>query len=176
MKEKENTPEYIDKSIKFRGIILHEICMMEVALNNFISNHFCLNNQKRAFEMNYVILGDDRMNIGAKSQIFKYIAETHYPDWFKAYESLRPTPHKKQPYSLSTDMVYCIEQRNIFAHRVLDGDTVRFKNPNFIRKDEDVRFIKMKNEIEPLDYNETHITELAKLISHVRKYIIVEIK
>jgi hypothetical protein len=171
----ENTPEYINKSIWYRGVVLHEICMMEVALNNFISNHFCMNSNK-AFEMNYVILGDDRISINSKAQIFKHISDTHYQPWVRQYVSLRPKQHKKPAFTLSADLFYVIEQRNIFAHRVLDGDSVRITNPDFKRKEEDIRFIKMKNDIEPIDFNDVQITELTKLISHIRKYIIVNIK
>jgi hypothetical protein len=155
-----------NKSIEYRGRILHAICDLELLLNTYIAIYFCGCETPLSEEMQNVVLGDDRISLSSKAQIFHFLATTHHNEWFKQYVSPRPPEPKKKAYSMNSDLMYVIEQRNIFAHRVLDRDFYE-EITNEPTKDGDVRFLKFKNLIYPLDFNDASINDLYRVISRL---------
>lgn len=164
-----NDAEAVEKSIQYRGKILHAISDLEFLLNTFIALHYCGNDDEKAYEMQKVILGDDRINLYAKVQIFHFISIKHYNNWVIKYASIRLTQSKKNN-NLYNDIVYCIEQRNIFAHRILDRDMLVDQNTYPLKKGY-IRFAKFKNEITQIDYNDEAVNELYNLIAYVVRYL-----
>jgi hypothetical protein len=160
--------ELINRSILWRGQILHQISILELGINIYLANYFCGTDQEKTIDIQTLILGDERMNLGAKQQVFFAIASTKDAVWYNSYKSLRPAQPKKKNYTMNTDLVWAIEQRNVFAHRMLDADSIRaFKK----RENGAVRFIRMKNEIEPIDYSESDFKLLLGTILHLAKHI-----
>ena len=157
-------PEYdklINQSITCRGTILHHICLLELCLNVYIAYHFCGKNRKKIEEMILLMLGDERMTLSAKAQVFYGIGTTHNKQWYESYKSFRVHPDKKKTYSMNNDLVYSIEERNVFAHRILDkGDLIdNVPLPKGI-----IRFARLKNDYETLDYDERKYHELERTI------------
>jgi len=154
----------IDQSIICRGTILHHITLLESLLNAYIAFHFCGKNKEKIEEMVLMILGDERMTLNSKAQVFYALATTHDKQWYESYKSFRVHPDKKKTYSMNNDLVYSIEERNVFAHRVLDkGDLIdNLPLPKGI-----LRFARLKNDYEALDYDEKKYHDLERTILNV---------
>jgi hypothetical protein len=61
-KDKTEQQIYIAKSIMARGKILHEISLLEMALNLYLAIHFCgRENVEKMTDIQLLIFGDDRM-------------------------------------------------------------------------------------------------------------------
>lgn len=160
------------KSIKYRGKVLHEISLMEMLINVFLGEHFCgINNPIGNRDMQILILGDDRMTLSAKAQVFHYIANNHYKEGFELYKSMRIHPEApKKKYALNHDLDYVIQERNVFAHRILEGDV------NAIVKSKSldagvIRFVKLKNGVDGVDYTEKKFKELIDTIQNIYVFI-----
>ncbi|MDB5157705.1 MAG: hypothetical protein JWR50_2412 [Mucilaginibacter sp.] len=158
----------INKSILWRGQLLHQISILELGVNIYLANYFCGSNDDKMIDMQNFILGDDRMSLSAKQQVFFGIASTRDAEWYNSYKTIRPSQPKKKDYTMNTDMVWVIEQRNIFAHRMLDLDSFRSFNK---REEGVVRFIRMKNELTPIDYPESDFELLMKTVFHIAEHI-----
>ena len=118
--------------------------------------------------MIHLIFGDDRVSLMNKSQIFHYIATNHDKKWYDSYLSTRESSSLKKPHTLMQDISFIVEQRNIFAHRVIDlGEFVR-DSP--IPQDS-LRFAKFKNGIKGEDYNPEQFLDLTFLIVSVTTFI-----
>lgn len=169
MSKKEFLTDMIDKSINWRGVVLHEISLMEMMMNLYLAEHFCgKSNKERLLDMQLLILGDERINLMAKAEIFHYISKNYDFTWYNSYKSLRPKQIKKPEYTLNQDIAYCIEQRNIFAHRVFGIDNLPIEKE---RPENAIRFVRMKNEIIPVDITDENFVELRDTIHHIAKTI-----
>ena len=62
---------------------------------------------------------------------------------------------------MNTDLVYAIQERNVMAHRIFDNGEI---NEVYPTEKGTVRFAKIKNIIEPLDYNDAKYLELMVVI------------
>lgn len=92
------------------------------------------------------------------------MATSNDKKWYESYKSIRIHPDKKKSYSLNNDLVFAIEERNIFAHRVLDkGDLI----DNMPLPKDTIRFARLKNDYEPLDYTNDKFNELVKVILYL---------
>jgi hypothetical protein len=160
--------EIIEQSAYYRGMILHQISDMEFIMNTVISFHYCGKNYDKSLEMQTVILGDERVTLSSKSQILFFILTTHHKDFYSSYKSLRIHDPKKKPYSLSSDLSWVIEERNVFAHRILDRDFFITGEQN---KDGYVRFVRFKNEITGIEYDDKKFDLLFNSIIHISTYL-----
>src|ERR1700759_3743476 len=99
--------EIIRLSINYRGLLLHEITQMETGLNVYLMEFFCGVNINRQIDMQNLILGDDRINLGAKVQIVQYIIENYDKEWGLGYKSIINDDRKKNRIPLNVDMIQC---------------------------------------------------------------------
>jgi hypothetical protein len=161
--------ELVEKSIRYRGQILHLTTVLEAIINTYIVRHFCGGEESLEKDMQLLFLGDERVTLSNKSQIFLFLAENYNKTWYDSFVSSRIPPHKAKPYKMSSDLKLIIEERNIFAHRILDHSD----NLDYIKPKEEpvVRFVKLKNDIEPLDYTETDFIALSTMIANLTSFI-----
>ncbi|QJD95832.1 hypothetical protein HH214_08075 [Mucilaginibacter robiniae] len=159
--------KFVEKSILYRGKILHDITILEQVLNFYIAKHFCGDDQKKNYDMQLLLLNDDRMNFNHKTPVFQYIAVNYDEKWYKSYKSIRATTPGNAAYTLSQDLAYAIEQRNIFAHRVLNGDDYSSNQPPSAT----IKFIRFNNEIQIIEYSDAKFIELSNLINSMTDYI-----
>jgi hypothetical protein len=147
----------------YRGAVLQHMANLELFLNTYIAFFFCGRGSNRFQDMLTLILGDERMSLSSKAQIFHQISTHHDVKWYNAYESIRiPPKEKKGKYTLNNDLIFVIEERNIFAHRVCDiVGTMGGVDPV---EDGALRFMRFKNSIEPIDYTKEKFSELLKVI------------
>lgn len=168
MTNNKKTTDLINKSILWRGQLLHQVSLLEMGINMYLAYYFCGENEEKFIKIQTLIFGDERMNLSAKQQVFFAIASANDTEWYESYIPIRPKQEKKKAYTMNTDMVWAIEQRNIFAHRMLDVDAfITFKE----REEGTVRFIRMKNEIEPIDYKQSDFDLLMETIFNLAKHI-----
>jgi hypothetical protein len=74
-------------SIIWRGRVLDAISSLEFSLNYYIAKYFCgEENQDMIKEMVLIILGDERINLGAKAQVFYAIAPNKHSKWYEEYK------------------------------------------------------------------------------------------
>ncbi len=150
---------YFAQCVEFRGYVLEYISALEYSLNEYIADFFCEENKSKAEAMQLLILGDDRMSLSAKAQVFYQIAKTYDKKWYDAY-------NPPDAASMNNDLVKAIEQRNIFAHRIADVNAfVKEGLPKGT-----IRFIKFKNSLEAIEYDKEKFKNLLdmilKLINH----------
>lgn len=158
--------------IGWRGQVLELMSQLEVVISLYITYHFVGGNDEKKFvDMQVVILGDDRMSLNSKAQVFYFLVTEYNKDWYNSYKSHRPTPKKKSPYSLNSDLIYVIEQRNIFAHRILEDG----KLTDIVVPDGVIRFAKFKNSIEGVDYTNEKYQELIVIIAKLLMFIMKEV-
>ncbi len=167
--EKNHTRILTDKANSHRGKILNAMANFEVLFNGYLAHHFCGNNLKKIEEMILIIFGDDRTTLSSKAQMFAHIATNHDNKWYNSYVSPRMQQPKKKPYTLNSDLVFIIQERNVFAHRYLTtGEDI---NENPTPKDV-LRFVKFKNDLEPLDYTDKMLDEIFLTIMTILKHFI----
>lgn len=166
--------ETIEKSIRYRGVFLHHVSILEAYLNLYIANYFIgKESPDKMAELQVVILSDERFSFSSSIQVFKYISETHDLEWYTSYTSLRKLS-SKTPHTLNSDLMHIMENRNVFAHRILENyDVDIFKKP---KENDTIRFVKFKNRIEPTDFTEDGFTLFVRMISYISMFIIERCK
>lgn len=150
--------EFFERCVRMRGFFIEYISALEYSLNTYLSEYFCGENKSKSEDMQLLILGDDRMSLSAKAQVFHHIAKNHDTDWYESYQAYGK--------SMNADLVKAIEERNIFAHRIADVDF-------FIKNDlpiGTVRFIKFKNSIEAIEYNDDKFNKLLNMTMNLIKH------
>jgi hypothetical protein len=161
-----NSP--LEKSIYWRGLVLHEISMLELMINAYIGIYLCgKENPDKILDMVNLFLGDDRTSLSSKSQVFYWISSNKDKTWYSNYTSIRIPDPKKAAYGLNSDMSWVIEQRNIFAHRVVSDEIL---TPDLMQKGI-IRYVKFKNEMDVLDYSEQSFKILIGTIINLTKYV-----
>ena len=166
MAEDESRNKKLLKSKEYRGEILHHMANLDMLLNFYISLYFCGSNEQKVLDMIILVLGDDRMSLSSKAQVFYYLATKYDKVWYDSYKSPRKHDIKKQPYSLNSDLVYIIEQRNIFAHRLFDNSAFDKKPTS---KDA-IRFTRFKNAVEGVDFDPISFNTLFQVVTTVTIY------
>ena|ERR1700744_485748 len=159
----EFTPEHLEKlrvynedASYFRGTVLNEMANLELYINLYIASYFCPNDYDKIHEMQLLILGDSRTTLGGKIEVFHNIAKIHDKQWLDAY---------KGDKTLVKDLTYVMEQRNIFAHRIIDLDSFTTERP-----EKTVRFLTFKNSLDKVDYDERKFENLMILIYNICDY------
>ncbi|MBL4677587.1 MAG: hypothetical protein JKY70_15500 [Mucilaginibacter sp.] len=161
---------FIPTAILYRGTILQEMALLEQLLNMYIVKYFCGDDKQKTSDMMLLIMGDERFTLGNKGQIFKIIAERD-KGWYNSYVSKRQ-PEGKKNNTLSQDLNFVIEERNIFAHRLLDGGSINHIIP---LPEGTIRFLKMKNKLSPLDYSYQRFNSIVELIIAIREHLAIKV-
>jgi len=144
-----------EKAERYRGLIIHATITMEKAMDTYISNYFCSDKTKTQ-EMHYLFLGDNRINLENKRQIFIWLAKNHDQDLLKKYVSIRGEMNKNN--SLDKDMIFVIEQRNIFAHLLVDV---------YKSEDDILHFVKFKNSRKTFGFTDIDFLQLQQVITDI---------
>jgi hypothetical protein len=152
------------RAIKYRGTVLNEICVLEKYMDNFITDYFTSNHPHKSFEMQLLIVGDNRISFESKRQVFHFLAETYYSDWYGNYTSPRNLISKKGVFVMNKDFTFVIEQRNILAHRILDVRGQKENDPNLY-------FLTYKNELKEEPMSEESFIELISVIQELSLYL-----
>lgn len=166
--EKKQQGYHINKSIEYRGKILNMMTLLEFMLNAYIARYFCGEDLHKIEKMVLLVLGDDRITLSSKAQIFHQIAIKEDKEWYDRYVSNRKIiKPKSSSQNMNNDLNYVIQERNVFAHRIIAFDDV-YPFPD--RPTDTIRFVRFKNDLEPLDYTKEKFDELylviAKLAEH----------
>ncbi len=165
--------KFTNQSIECRGTVLHFMANLELLINLYIAKFFCGKDGTKMEEMILLILGDERMSLSSKAQVFHFIASHHDKKWYESYVSIRVHPDKKKSYSMNNDLVFVIEERNVFAHRVLDNGKLISTSPIPVRV---LRFARLKNEIEPLDYTDKKYYEIVEVALTLSGHLFPSVK
>ena len=103
--------------------------------------------------MSLLFLGDERVTLNNKAQIFQFIATNHDVQWYNSYSPIKNKMNK--------DLVDIIQERNNFAHRVVDDNACDINK---------IVLLRIKNKVEVLEYTHERFTEICetikKLIAH----------
>lgn len=158
---------FVERSILYRGKILHDFSMLEQLLDFYIAKHFCGEDTKKNYDLQLLLLNDEKLKFSSKAQIFHYIASRYDEQWYNNYQSKRSVLSAKRANALNEDLLYVIEQRNIFAHRVLNNDEYTSNQPS----NGNVAFIRFSDEIEVVEYSEERFVELSNLINAITDYL-----
>src|SRR6185437_15652066 len=167
--------ETIEKSIKYRGTFLHHVSILEAYLNLYIANYFIgQQNPNKMAELQEVILGDERFSFNSTVQVFKHLAQKYDEEWYNSCKSLRPHDLKNKPHLLNADLIHIVENRNIFAHRILEN----YERDIFEKSKPDgaIRFVRLKDEAIPVDFTDDSFSLLIRLISFISMFIIERCK
>jgi hypothetical protein len=158
--------EIAHATIKWRGIILHQMSHLEKAIDNYIIFH--LTDKKDEFkvgQMQLLVFGDSRITLENKRQIFHEIAKVHDNKWYLKYTPIRKMQIKGDTIPLNKDLLYCIQSRNVLAHCVADT------TDEALTDTEKIGFLKFKNTSEKVTFTEKELGELELTIINLYKYI-----
>lgn len=155
-----NRTQQIEKSIYYRGKYLRFIATLELSLNLYIACHFCGIDHSKIADMQLLILGDERMTISNKAQVFHSIATTYDKKWYNSYVANFGNMNK--------DLVEVIVNRNIFAHRILEPDSNDLKNNEVAS----IKFLRFKNSVEYNEYTEDSFEKLMKTMSNLNAHFL----
>jgi hypothetical protein len=156
----------VQTTIKMRGVVLHQMSHLEKAIDNYIIYHLTdRNDEFKVSQMQLLIFGDNRITLESKRQIFTNIAENHDSKWYKSYQPIRKIQAKKGTILMNKDLVYVIEQRNVFAHCVPATTQKAYDNLN------EVGFLKFKDKPEHIFYSNEKFIELETTIVALSRYI-----
>jgi len=138
--------------------------MLEKFIDVYITDYFTNSDEDKSYEMELLILGDNRISFENKRQIFHFLAEKYDNAWYTSYKSIRYLSSKKNSIPMNKDLIYIIEQRNVLAHRVLNMDEVALSD------DEGITFLTFKNELSGVRFTEQTFMELKEMIQKLTKY------
>ncbi|MFZ4101202.1 MAG: hypothetical protein ACOYKR_04555 [Sphingobacterium thalpophilum] len=139
----------ISDSTDIRGFFITDTIVIERRIDNYLANYFCSKPKYRRQELIEMILSSDSMTFEKKKNIFKVVLKKHQPTFEKEYPELFPFLNS------------IIENRNIFAHYLLDTSKEALKRyPN------DIGFVKYKNDTVTIWFNNEQLKD--HLLKHNR--------
>ncbi|SFA58530.1 hypothetical protein SAMN04488511_11991 [Pedobacter suwonensis] len=129
-----------EKASWLRGEFLNRFSWLEKCIDNYIAKHFAGDDVQKQIDMHLLFLGDNRVTMDNKKQIFHFLAESYDLEWYKSYKSeIFEIPSKKRAIAMNRDLTELIVVRNIFAHRIVE------LNPEEGKKNGYVGFATYKN-------------------------------
>jgi hypothetical protein len=161
---------------KYRGDILNEVSLLEYAIDRYICDYFVGDSLQKNEDMKVAILGNNRMTLDGKKQVFEYLANKYDSSWTKNYKSIRSvknTNSKKPPkrHTLNSDLQFIISERNVIAHYIIDS------SKDVLEQSEDViNFVRFKDEIKMFTYNKEKVDLICNLTANISLYILQRIK
>lgn len=168
-----------DNGINYRGIIIEKAIILEKSMEIFIGLYFCESDDEKIGVLQYLILGDNRLNFDSKLEIFTSIAEKFHPEWYNSYVSIRPD---LKNVSLKADLKFIMENRNILAHAYMSNEMFfEVKSTNLKttkeQRDEDegkVYFNKFINYHKEIPYDAESIKLLKNLAVKISNWIVLK--
>ena len=139
--------------------------MLEKFIDLYITDYFTNSDEHKSFEMQLLIVGDNRISFESKRQIFHFLAEKYDKEWYTSYKSVKYSVVKKDVVVMNKDLVYIIEQRNVLAHRILDT------SPEALADDKGIYFLTFKNELAEIYFTEKTFIELKVMIGNITKHL-----
>jgi len=144
--------QFNDGMYKLRGALIHEAVFLERMIDFFLSKHFA-KNKKASIELTDWVF-TERITFENKVQILNLVIQKYFPE----FKETHPTYHK--------DIIYIVEQRNIFAHYLALNDD---KDIELFLNDKTISFIKYKNDSTVVYKTKS---EYLKLVSLMERYTI----
>lgn len=105
-----HTAEIFEKSMVYRGRIIHAVSYMERLLDDYLAAYFCESKAKQK-EFSDIILGGNKINLNGKRKLFDILIKKQQSDFFKLNSRF------------NTDMNTAMYERNTFAHNMLCCNT-----------------------------------------------------
>lgn len=141
--------ELYEVASKYRGDFLNEVSWMEKFLDTYIAKHFVGDDEQKEMDMHFLFLGDGRVSLENKRQIFHEIAIKTDKEWYASYKPVF-SELKKDVIPMNKELTEIIKMRNILAHRIVDTTNEGRLN------DEVISFLTYKNTFkkETLSYND----------------------
>lgn len=133
-------------AMNIRGFFITDTIAIERLIDDYIARYFC-KTRKVQKELLELFLSTERIPFDMKRQAFKILTKKKHPDFEKTYKDFFPF------------LANIMEQRNIFAHYLLDMTKEGLK-----RYPDEIGFIKYKNETTTIWYNN------KQLLEHVKKH------
>src|ERR1700761_4707132 len=96
----------VERSMKYRGEIIHAVSRLDRVLDIYIATYFCSNKEKRADFAN-IILGGNRISLDGKRKLFDILIKKQTPDFFIRHPDF------------NKNMNTVMYERNSFAHNIL---------------------------------------------------------
>jgi hypothetical protein len=170
--------EMLEVAAKYRGNVLNEVIYLERIIDRYITRHFVGDDPAKEFDLHVAVLGNNRMTLDAKKQVFEYIAAKYDPIFLTKYKSSRiVNPDQKnnkkecKHHNLQSDIAYIITQRNILAHFILDDREEARK-----RHIDEVTFVRFRDEEKPFDFDIHSYNQLMFVIMDVSMYFLQRIE
>ncbi|MDY0906559.1 hypothetical protein [Pedobacter sp. CFBP9032] len=146
-----------EKASWFRGEFLNRMSWMEKSLDTYIAKHFSGDDVQKEKDIHLLFLGDNRVTMENKKQIFHFLAEKYDNEWYEFYNSeIFDNASKSKSIDLNKDITELIKIRNVLAHRIVETNPVEdkregyvgfstYKNTKEVTYISDEQFIKMVN-------------------------------
>ena len=136
--------EFANKVVLLRGEIISQVIVLERYIDIYLAYYFTHTDGAKFTEMLELILSSDKMSFDGKRQVFCFLLKKHEPTFIAKYSSI------------SNDLIYILQQRNILAHYIFDlSDEAVRERPEIIS------FIKYKNATSLVDFDENKINNLV---------------
>lgn len=145
-----NLVAMMQKSFSVRGKLISDIIYLERSIDEYLARYFCDDSDKITDIMK-TILCTRKITLDNKKEVFLYLLKKVNPEWLLKH----PT--------VNADLVDLIEERNRFAHYILNSNETNVDN--YIG---DFELINFKNNIEIKSYNDNRIKSLE---TKIEKYI-----
>lgn len=152
-------------SEKYRGEILNEISWLEKLIDTYIASHFTKGDEQLIVEMQLLLFGDNRMTFENKKQVFQWIAENKDHDWYYSYRSMQDREFKTKDFEMNADLDYVIQNRNIFAHCLLDDSKKAQLD------DDNLTFFRFKNDVKRFSFDDKSYRTLLSTIKYLKAKI-----
>lgn len=146
-------------SIIYRGKIMQSVSYLEKMMDVFIGEFFC--RPDRVNDMTMFVLGDNRMALENKRQVFRALSLRYYKTWFDSFDN--------KGAGLNNCLIDIIEKRNVFAHLAMSIDEEARKDYD---KTGSITFLRFKDDLKPFRFNDEDISELNELILSVSHFIL----
>lgn len=139
------------RAIKWRGIIINETIYLERLIDEYLCRYFCPDEKKRT-DLLQLLMATERITLFNKIGLLKYLME----------RDNKPFCAKNK--GIFTDLQTIAEERNLFAHNLLDTSLNGYK----AYKKGKIIIIKFKNDVKPIEYD---IYKIEKTVKQILKYV-----
>ncbi|MFN0293416.1 hypothetical protein [Pedobacter helvus] len=126
--------ELYELAAQYRGKFINELSWMEKFMDTYIAKYFVGDNDVKLADMHLLFLGDGRISLENKRQIFHEIASKYDSEWYNSYIPVFTDPKtiKSPTIAMNKELVSIIAMRNILAHRIVDTTVEGLENDDVI--------------------------------------------
>jgi hypothetical protein len=147
-------------SLVYRGRVLEKTAIMEKVIEYFCLKFLCKPHRER--DAILFLFGDNRMSLEQKKQVFIGISTAHFKSWL---DEFAPT---KKDRSLSGEISKLAEERNKFAHLIIDQTE---DGKKLFEESRIVTFTRFKDDVLPFRFGNKEMDELDARFVKVVMYI-----